>query len=209
MVRQRVRIRFAKLGDLRLISHRDLMRTWERLFRRAAVSLSMSEGFHPKPRIMFPSALAVGIAGLDEILDVDLSTETTADELQQAITPQLPAGLVVHSIEVLVEQAGKAQVARVAFAVPVPHDRQTSVRGQVDRVLSAESLVIQREGRAQPLDLRPLVDGLTLDGDVLHMQLRVAADGSARPREVLAAIGLGDVESLGLVLTRTRVELHA
>ena len=38
MVRQRVRIRFAKQGDLRLIGHRDLMRTWERLFRRAGAA---------------------------------------------------------------------------------------------------------------------------------------------------------------------------
>ena len=60
MIRQRVRIRFPKQDDLRLISHRDLMRAWERLFRRAGVALSMSEGFHPKPRMSFPSALAVG-----------------------------------------------------------------------------------------------------------------------------------------------------
>ena len=63
MVRQRMRIRFTKQGDLRWLSHRDLMRTWERLFRRAGVPLGMTEGFHPKPRMNFPSALAVGIAG--------------------------------------------------------------------------------------------------------------------------------------------------
>src|SRR5215475_14275688 len=81
-LRQRVRIRFTKQDDLRWISHRDLMRVWERLFRRAGVALSMTEGFHPKPRINFPSALAVGIAGLDELLEVDLSEEQTAESLQ-------------------------------------------------------------------------------------------------------------------------------
>ncbi len=34
-IRQRVRIRFGKQDDLRWASHRDLMRLWERLFRRA------------------------------------------------------------------------------------------------------------------------------------------------------------------------------
>jgi radical SAM-linked protein len=67
-LRLRVRIRFTKQDDLRWIGHRDLMRVWERLFRRAGVALSMTEGFHPKPRINFPSALAVGIAGMDELL---------------------------------------------------------------------------------------------------------------------------------------------
>ena len=35
MIRQRVRIRFRKEEDLRWISHRDLIRVFERLFRRA------------------------------------------------------------------------------------------------------------------------------------------------------------------------------
>ena len=58
--RVRYRIRFAKSGLLRWTSHRDLARLWERLVRRAALKLSMTEGFHPKPRIGFPSALALG-----------------------------------------------------------------------------------------------------------------------------------------------------
>ena len=62
MVRHRVRIRFRKQDDLRWIGHRDLMRCCERWFRRAGVALRRSEGFHPKPRMSFPSALAVGIA---------------------------------------------------------------------------------------------------------------------------------------------------
>ncbi|HEX3724775.1 MAG TPA: TIGR03936 family radical SAM-associated protein, partial [Pirellulales bacterium] len=63
MVRQRVRIRFRKQGDLRLLGHRDLLRAWERLLRRTGLELRMSAGFHPRPKINFPSALAVGIAG--------------------------------------------------------------------------------------------------------------------------------------------------
>ena len=46
MSRQRVQIRFRKHDDLRFIGHRDLLRTLERLFRRAGLKLRMSEGFH-------------------------------------------------------------------------------------------------------------------------------------------------------------------
>ena len=60
MLRRRIRIRFRKIDDVRQISHLDLIRTMERLFRRAGLQLGMSEGFHPKPRMSFPSALNVG-----------------------------------------------------------------------------------------------------------------------------------------------------
>jgi radical SAM-linked protein len=207
MVRHRVRIRFSKRGDLRLISHRDLLRTWERLFRRAQIRLCQTEGFHPKPKMMFPSALAVGIEGLDEVLEIELPRPYSADELTQAITPQLPPGLELVGIELLTETARKARVRTITFEVDVPPDRQSAVGERIERLLDETSHEIKREGRAKPLDLRPLIAELRLEEGTLVMRLRVDGDGSASPRELLAALGLDDVESLGQVIRRTVVEL--
>ena len=82
-IRQRVRIHFQKVGDLRWISHRDLVRVFERIFRRAGLKLSMSEGFHPKARMSFPSALALGIAGQDEVMDVELAENEATQVIAQ------------------------------------------------------------------------------------------------------------------------------
>jgi radical SAM-linked protein len=207
MVRQRVRIRFAKQGDLRLISHRDLMRTWERLFRRAGVPLCMTEGFHPKPKMMFPSALAVGIEGLDEVLEVELPAEYEPAELLTAIRSQAPPGLIIHGVEPLPETAGKTRLHGMTFTVEVPLEQRSEVAGRVEWLLQQASCPVVREGRAAPLDLRRLIEALSLDQGTLCMRLRVDGDGSARPREVLAAVGLADVESQGVVLRRTGVEL--
>src|SRR5262245_28393195 len=114
-IRHRLRIRFRKEDDLRLISHRDLLRTLERLFRRANLPLGMSEGFHPKPRMSFPSALAVGIAGTDEVMELELCQELTADEVRAALDPHMPPGLHFNRIEVLPAGAKKAQVNCVQF----------------------------------------------------------------------------------------------
>ncbi len=89
MVRLRVRVRFSKQGDLRLIGHRDLMRCMERLFHRAGLPLSFSEGFHPKPRMTFPLALAVGIEGNDEVMELELA-ETITAEAGKGDSPLLP-----------------------------------------------------------------------------------------------------------------------
>jgi radical SAM-linked protein len=207
VIRQRVRIRFTKQDDLRWASHRDLIRLWERLFRRAAVPLGMSEGFHPKPRMNFPSALAVGITGLDEMLEVELSEAWTAEQLQAAIEPQAPPGLDIKNIEVMAEGRGKAQAAHVEFTVAVPAERQTETVARIAQFMAASEVAIEREGRTTPLDLRPLVEHISLDGETLSFRLRVDREGSARPREVLAALGLEDLEFQGTGLTRTRVEI--
>src|SRR5687768_8295132 len=106
-IRQRIRIRFRKEGDLRLISHRDLLRTLERLFRRADLPLGMSEGFHPKPRMSFPSALAVGIEGTNEVMELELCQERTAEQVLEVLTPHLPPGLTINTLEVLPPGAKK------------------------------------------------------------------------------------------------------
>jgi radical SAM-linked protein len=206
-VRLRVRIRFTKQDDLRWLSHRDLMRLWERLFRRAEVPLGMTEGFHPKPRMNFPSALAVGIAGDDELLEVELSDEWSAERLFQAISAQAPLGLRICAVDIVPEGRKKAQAERVTFAMQVPEPRRAAASGRIAAFLAETTHPIVREGRSAPLDLRPLVVDISLDGETFTMRLRVDREGSARPREVLAAVGLDDLELEGYYLTRTQVEI--
>jgi radical SAM-linked protein len=208
MIRQRVRIRFRKEGDLRLISHRDLLRTLERLFRRAELPLGMSEGFHPKPRMSFPSALAVGIAGTDEVMELELCQERTAEEILAALRPHLPPGLAINSLELMPEGARKAQVRFVQFELPVPAERCAEAARRVDRLWGEETHVVEREEGRGPVDVRSYIDRLELDGERLRMRLRVTGEGAARPREVLQALGLEDLESQGFYLSRTAVELE-
>jgi radical SAM-linked protein len=207
MARQRVRIRFAKQGDLRLISHRDLMRTWERLFRRAGITLAMTEGFHPKPKMMFPSALAVGIEGLNEILEIELCEPHDPAELAQTIRASAPEGLSIHAVEPL-DAGRKTRLCGMTFTVDVPAERRDEVAGRIEWLLAQDSFCVTREGRNAPIDLRPLVECLELDQhSTLTLRLRMGEDGGARPREVLSALGLADVEALGHLVRRTAVEL--
>jgi radical SAM-linked protein len=209
MIRQRIRIRFRKEGDLRLISHRDLVRTLERAFRRAELPLSMSEGFHPKPRMSFPSALAVGIAGTDEVMELELSQQRTAEEVLAALTPHLPPGLAINTAAVLAEGTRKAQVRFVLFEIPVPAELRGEAARRIELLLSKSEHIVQREEGRGPVDVRSYVDRLELVDDRLRMRLRVTGEGAARPREVLEALGLDELESQGVYLSRTRVELES
>jgi radical SAM-linked protein len=209
MVQQRVRIRFRKQDDLRLISHRDLARVWERLLRRAAVRPVMSEGFHPRPRLSFPSALAVGVVGLDEVVEMELADTWQSDELLALLGPRCPDGLVINSIDTLPPLSRQAQVQRVAFEMPIPADRLDALSQRIDELLGADCHFIERDDGQKPIDLRALLEEVQLVDGVLRMQMRVTPKGSVRPREVLAALELEDLEQQGLYLSRTTVELEA
>lgn len=194
---------------MRLIGHRDLMRCLERIFRRAGLVLSFSEGFHPKPRMTFPLALAVGIEGVEEVMEFELAESCTAEELLRRLTPQAPAGLLFRSIEVLPEGSKKAHVQSASYEAPIPAPCQAGLRERIAHLLAAASWPIQRASGRAPIDLRPLVIELALRGGVLGMRLRVQSQGSVGPRDVLAALGLADLEHQGVHLRRTAVEVCA
>ncbi len=107
MTKVRIRVHFTKAGDLRWISHRDLARLWERLLRRANLKLAFSEGFHPKPKISFPSALALGIVALDEIVEMDLVGEVDLEQARAQIEQQMPEGMQLLSLAELTSGSGK------------------------------------------------------------------------------------------------------
>jgi len=67
-----LRVRFSKTGELRYLSHLEVMTALLRAIRRAKVPLTYSKGMHPHPKISFGPALPVGVEGTNEYFDIEL-----------------------------------------------------------------------------------------------------------------------------------------
>jgi radical SAM-linked protein len=209
MVRQRARIRFRKQGDLRLIGHRDLVRLLERLFRRCGLRLAMSEGFHPKPRMSFPSALALGIEGLDEVMELELAEPAAAEPLHAQLTQHAIPGLSFAAVEILPPDAKKAQLQSTTYQLPVPDDRRAAAADRAAGLCGGlPATALEALGPQASLVLQSLEE-IRLEEGILRFRLRTSRQRSAGPRDVLAALGLDDVERRGVCLTRTQVQLQS
>jgi radical SAM family uncharacterized protein/radical SAM-linked protein len=92
----RVRIAYTKLGRAAFRSHLDLVRLLPRIFRRLDLPLYYSQGFHPKPEMMFGPALPLGVASFAEYVDVKLVEAAGLDEtsIHERLT-----GATLESIE--------------------------------------------------------------------------------------------------------------
>ena len=209
MATSRLRIRFSKEGDLKLISHRDLVRTFERMFRRADLPLTMSQGFHPRARMTFPSALSLGIAGRNEVLEFHLTGEFSSDEVQSRLAAQAPKGIEINAVELLPEGTRKARVESATYQVPVPPDRRPALASAIARLQSQASHVIDRGRGKNKLDLIADLQELRLADDALVFALRVRSEGAIRASEVLAALDAADLLDEGFPVTRANVHLAA
>lgn len=201
--RCRLRITFATGEALKYISHLDMSRVWERALRRAGVPLAYSQGFNPRPKMAFAAALPVGYTASAEVLDVFLEESLTPLELIHRLAVILPPGLSVVSVEEV--EPGlpslQSQVRAAEYKVDVMWEGdRAELETRIATLLSSSTLPRERmrKGRLRQYDLRPLVEYLKLDtGEVdgcrLWMRLRHGAEGTARPEEVLDALGLTNV----------------
>ncbi|RMF42558.1 MAG: DUF2344 domain-containing protein [Planctomycetota bacterium] len=207
--RTRLRIRFTKQGDLRWIGHKDLARVWERLLRRAGLRLAFTEGFHPKPKISFPSALALGIEALDELVELEIEGRFELDAVRRSIEGQLPDGMQLTAIESLEPGQGKAKVAGASYRVRLPADAVDAVARQVQSALANDSLEIQRNEKTIACPVGP--GGLQAEIREGHLEFTLPhlPQGSIRPAEFLESLGLGELLAQGAVLQRTEVHLQS
>jgi radical SAM-linked protein len=208
--RVRLRFRYSKSGDLRFIGHHDLVGCWERALRRAAIPVRFTEGFHPKPHLSSPLALALGVEGLDEILEIELTEPMDDDEVRRRLEPELDPGLTIGSLS-RPPKADRTRVDWVEYESPLLDVPPDDARSAVERAEQAESLPIERRLPGKPpkrIDLRPWLLGFSVTNDVLRFRVAVRPTGSARPEEVLAVLGLERLTARGAVLKRTRVELE-
>ena len=205
----RVRLRFAKQGDLRLIGHHDLLRLVERLTRRAGVRVALSQGFNPRPKITFAAALGLGIEGRREVLDIDLAEAVDPEVLRARLQLFSPAGL--EWIEARSAPLGSAArcVASV-FEVEVPAAAHASLQAGIGAFLGSKRVLRERrrDDRVITIDLRSLVASVALD-EQGRLRFRLTHDGgaAARPEELLDTLGLGDLTASGVHLARVDLEI--
>ena len=92
------RLLFEKRGDAVYLSHLDLMRVFQRAFKRADILIWHSQGFSPRAYVSIALPLPVGMESRCEILDFEI--EDGAVELPALagrLNAVLPAGIRVLS----------------------------------------------------------------------------------------------------------------
>jgi radical SAM-linked protein len=207
--RFRYRLRFCKNDMLRLVSHHDLMNVLERMMRRASIPVAQTQGFHPQPRMVFALSLALGIAGANEVLELELIECMDSLVLQDKLQAQAPTGLRILSARLL--EGPSAPVVRRAFyrldleGAEVPPE---GLAARCSELLNQSQLWFERS-RPKPrrLDIRPFLSELHMQGTQLEMAIWVTQTGSARPEEFARLLGLDHVLLSGAYFERTHLEM--
>jgi radical SAM-linked protein len=212
MIQQKVEIRFQKGEAVRFISHHDLMRAMMRAVRRAGLPVRLTEGYNPRPRIVFPVALEVGVASLDEVAEIEFNQWLDIQEVFSRMSCVLPPGLKLMAVqEMPLFRAGRIP-DKIHYQLHLQEAGILIHPLKLQALLETTTLPFlrQREKRLQSVDLRPALLAAKLEpqGDLL-LEVRPSQNGTARPLEVLSLLTEKPLEELKRVrVTKTRMDLR-
>lgn len=174
------RIWYNKKGAAIYLSQLELQPVFERAFRRAALPISFSQGFHPLPLLTFGRALPVGVESNAEWCALTLSERRDVIEMQKTLAKSLPKGLKILYIEELPLQRNLPQAIMETYTLELtPESRADKPRlwpslCQDWRDFEREaSRIWTRETKKGPRtsDLRQFFSKISLDAPANRIEL--------------------------------------
>jgi len=210
-------------GRGRFLGHLDRTEVLRRAIRKAGGHLALSAGMRPKPRLSLALPLAVGVEGLQELCEFELSQDP-GPSFAVRLAASLPAHMALLGLEPY--EGARSVAARVVGAsyrvevravsgVPVGRDPE-AVLGEAARrfeVVPCLQVEENREGRVRRVDVKTYVERVLVEAGAggactVSFEAAVTPRGTARPERVVQALNaLAGMEFAITKISRTRVRL--
>lgn len=190
------RLLFEKTGRAVFISHLDLMRIFQRAFRRGSVMLKHSQGFTPHAYVSILIPLSVGVASKCEILEFELDeAETTPiDELSDLLNKTLPDGIRVLKAYQSDRKAKHLTHLHADVALEYDNGVAPGALKAVQELFALDEILMDKRTKSGEIavqNIRPMIKTLSLSQDVneIHLDCTVCAQNpSLNPLQLAKAV---------------------
>ena len=188
------RLLFEKTGNAIWISHLDLMRLFQRAFKRAGLPLTHTQGYNPRPSVSIALPLSVGVESGCELLDFDLYGEpVSCDEIREKLNASLVEGVRVLDVY---ESGNKIKnLAYLSCKVTMEYDRPvpSDACHQIRTLFAAQELMVEKKSKNGTADqnIIPMIQSLTVSGEGQEIFLDAVVccqNPSLNPMQLSAAI---------------------
>lgn len=207
-IAQKLAFRFLKIGRARFHSHLDIVRFFERAVRRAQLPVRLTEGYNPRPRIVFPHALGVGVASWCESVEIEFSRRVDPEKVLVALRKALAPLLTIEDCRRLPPLRRGRTVKRTVYLLRGWPDAER-LRGAVASLLQAEHVECVRgeEGHQRRVDARPYLLDAKAEGTTVRLALKHTETGAGRPDEIVEWLATRlDVDPLTIRIEKIQMD---
>ena len=191
------RLLFEKTGNAVWMSHLDLMRVFQRAFKRAGLPLTHTQGFNPRPSVSIALPLSVGVESVCELLDFDLDGESVScEEICTRLNNALVSGVQVLQVYEVGKKIKELSYLHCTVALEYDSSIPNDAQDLIERLFRKESLIVPKKSKNGLLDqdIIPMIRQLSVTqaGDrELELNCIVCCQNpSLNPMQLVAAINM-------------------
>ena len=178
--KQILRFRFKKLGSLQYISHLDLVRTMHKVIVRAKLPLWYSEGFNPKPKMVFAAPLSIGTESICEFMDLRMNEYIDPAEAMARINANMTEEMQVF--EAYYPETKFTDLKWMSYRMTINTENLSAAL--VDRcndLFASELIEVGKKNSDQTINIKPLIKSATAEmvDNSLIINAVLSADPSA------------------------------
>lgn len=205
-----LRVKFTKENYLKFISHLDLMRLFQRAFRRGHIPIEYSKGFNPQPKFSIANPLALGIESIEEYMDIDLNNKMPIEDFIDIMNKELPDGIRVLDAKYIEDKKSiSALISWSFYKIKFKSNKLNSkeeFQDMVDNWLREEEIIIKkvrRKGRKiteRDQDIKFFIGNIVIENFsneensnsestiVIHCLLKAGDNGNLKPTDFIEAM---------------------
>lgn len=190
----KLRFMFKKYGRSKYISHLDLMRTMQRVFKRAGVPLRHSEGFNPHPLISIILPLSVGMESDCEYMDAELVEGFESDELIARLQAATPEGIDFISVYLSANKPALISWIDVTGRLDYDIGATEKLASDISDYFRSESIIITKKTKrgTADVDIIPCIKSISftvISDKTLELRAVISAQNpSLNPELIISAL---------------------
>jgi len=192
----KVRIKFQKYGAMKFIGHLDVMRYFQKAFRRAGFDNEYSKGFNPHQIMSFAAPLGVGLTSDAEYMDISLLSSDEPEIMLERINAVLTEGFRVVDFHILPDAKSNAKTA-TAMSLLASADYLVSLKdGYMQEGISSrqefekaflafyesDEIIINKKTKTteKEVNIKPMISLLAFDEEEYRSRLKPLLEDNIR-----------------------------
>ncbi len=191
------RLLFEKTDNAVWISHLDLMRVFQRAFKRAGLALTHTQGFNPRPSVSIALPLSVGAQSLCELLDFDLDGESMpCDEICRRLNSALVEGVRVRQVYEGGRKLRDLSLLQCTITMEYDSPLTDGAEKTVQKLFASEQLIVPKKTKngMQDQDIIPLIRNISVcqqSKNILEIKALICCQNpTLNPMQIVSAVEL-------------------
>ena len=163
-------IRFSKEGYICYTSHLDIMRLFQRAFKKAGIKLQYSQGYNPHPRMGFAQPLSLGYSSDCELIEFETEEETAPEEIKERMNETMGESLEITGCKPfpdgMKKLAGAVESAVYLITIPLGKDEDKAESIDIKQFMDNNEITAMKRQKKtkkmKEINIRPMIRKLDM-----------------------------------------------